>query len=166
MPFISITRLRVNSLLSLPAFLWQTLGSLRQSQRSRGFLGGRVLREARNTFWTVTAWDDDAAMNAFRTAGAHGQAMPKLLDWCDEASVAHWIQPTTELPTWLEAHRRMLAEGRLSKVSHPSPAHRPLFAAPGCIRPHPLRGAELCRRSAAPRKCRREISASRRFVAT
>ena len=122
MPFISITRLRVRSLLYLPAFLWQALGSLRQSQRSRGFLGGRVLREARNTFWTVTAWDDDAAMNAFRTSGAHGQAMPKLLDWCDEASVAHWIQPTTELPTRLEAHRRMLAEGRLSKVSHPSPA--------------------------------------------
>jgi len=48
--------------------------------------------------------------------------MPKLLDWCDEASVAHWIQPTTELPTWLEAHRRMVAEGRLSKVSRPSPA--------------------------------------------
>jgi hypothetical protein len=82
-----------------------------------------VLREARNTFWTVTAWDDDAAMNAFRTSGAHGQAMPKLLDWCDEASVAHWIQPTTELPTWLAAHRRMVAEGRLSKVNHPSPAH-------------------------------------------
>jgi hypothetical protein len=124
MPFISVTRLRVRSLLYLPAFLWQTMGSLRQSQRSAGFLGGRVLREARNTFWTVTAWDDDAAMNAFRTSGAHREAMPKLLDWCDEASVAHWIQPSTELPTWLEAHRRMVAEGRLSKVNHPSPAQQ------------------------------------------
>jgi hypothetical protein len=123
MPFISITRLRVRSLFYLPAFLWRTTGSLRQSQRSRGFLAGKVLREAKNVFWTATAWDDDAAMNAFRTSGAHGQAMPKLLDWCDEASVAHWIQPTTELPTWLEAHRRMVDEGRLSKVNHPSPAH-------------------------------------------
>jgi Domain of unknown function (DUF3291) len=123
MPFISITRLRVRSLFYLPAFLWRTTGSLRQSQRSRGFLGGRVTREARNTFWTVTAWDDDAAMNAFRTSGAHREVMPKLLDWCDEASVVHWIQPTAELPTWLEAHRRMVAEGRLSKVNHPSPAH-------------------------------------------
>jgi hypothetical protein len=123
MPFISITRLRVHSLFYLPAFLWRTTGSLRQSQRSRGFLAGKVLREAKNVFWTATAWDDDAAMNAFRTSGAHGQAMPRLLDWCDEASVAHWIQPTAELPTWLEAHRRMVAEGRLSKVNHPSPAH-------------------------------------------
>jgi hypothetical protein len=124
MPFISITRLRVRSLLYLPAFLWQTMGSLRQSQRSRGFLAGRVLREARNTFWTVTAWDDDVAMNSFRTSGAHREAMPKLLDWCDEASVAHWSQPTAELPTWLEAHHRMVAEGRLSKVNHPSAAQQ------------------------------------------
>ena len=122
MPFISVTRLRVRSLFYLPAFIWQAMGSLRQSQRSRGFLTGRVLHEARNTFWTVTAWDDDAAMNAFRTSGAHREAMPKLLEWCDEASVAHWIQPNAELPSWLEAHRRMVAEGRLSKVNHPSPA--------------------------------------------
>ena len=110
MPFISVTRLRVRSLLYLPAFIWQAMGSLRQSQRSRGFLAGRVLHEARN------------AMNAFRTTGAHRDAMPKLLEWCDEASVAHWIQPNAELPSWLEAHRRMVAEGRLSKVNHPSPA--------------------------------------------
>src|SRR3984957_434918 len=122
MPFISVTRLRVRSLLYLPAFLWQTMGSLRQSQRSRGFLAGRVLHEARSTFWTVTAWDDDAAMNAFRTSGAHREAMPKLLDWCDEASVAHWIQRSAALPSWLEAHPRLVAEGRVSKVSHPSPA--------------------------------------------
>jgi|SRR5271156_4413563 len=122
MPFISVTRLRVRSLLYLPAFVWRAMGSLRQSQRSRGFIQGRVMRETKNAFWTVTAWDDDAAMSAFRTSGAHREAMPKLLDWCDEASVAHWTQPTAELPTWLEAHRRMVAEGRLSKVSHPTPA--------------------------------------------
>jgi hypothetical protein len=121
MIFISATRLRVRSLLFLPQFVWRTFQSVGQTERSPGFLGGKVLREARNTFWTVTSWNDAEAMNAFRVSGAHRVAMPSLIDWCDEASVVHWLQDTAQLPTWAEAHRRMLAEGRHSKVSHPSP---------------------------------------------
>lgn len=48
------------------------------------------------------------------------KAMPKLLEWCDEASVGHWAQASAELPGWAEAHQKMAAEGRVSKVSHPS----------------------------------------------
>ena len=54
--------------------------------------------------------------------GAHMKAMPKLLDWCDEASYVHWQQEGAELPSWAEAHRRMVTDGTLSKVKHPSPA--------------------------------------------
>jgi hypothetical protein len=49
--------------------------------------------------------------------------MPKLMHWCDEAATAHYTQDSATLPTWTEAHRRLLAEGRKSKVRHPSPAH-------------------------------------------
>jgi hypothetical protein len=61
-------------------------------------------------------------MNAFRTSGAHRAAMPKLLDWCDEASVVHWNQEAAALPTWLDAHGRMVEKGKPSKVKHPSAA--------------------------------------------
>ena len=122
MTFISVTRLRVRSLGYLPQFVWRTLQSMRQTRRAYGFMGGKLLREAKNTFWTVTAWEDEAAMNAFRISGAHRGAMPRLLNWCDEASVVHWNQETLELPTWLEAHRRMVKEGKLSKVNQPSSA--------------------------------------------
>ena len=122
MTFISVTRLRVRSLGYLPLFAWRTFQSMRETQRAPGFVGGKVLRDAKNTFWTITAWEDERAMNAFRTSGAHRGAMPKLLDWCDEASVVHWNQETLELPTWPEAHRRMVKEGKLSKVNHPSSA--------------------------------------------
>jgi heme-degrading monooxygenase HmoA len=123
MPFVSVTRLRVRSLFYLPQFIVWALKSSRQARRAEGFLGGRLLREARNAFWTLTVWRDDAAMNAYRTQGAHRGAMPKLLESCDEASVVHWTQETPDLPSWLGVHERMAKEGRPSKVNHPSPAH-------------------------------------------
>jgi quinol monooxygenase YgiN len=122
MAFISVTRLRIRSVFYLPQFIWHTLKSQRQVARSAGFLGGRLMRDPGNAFWTVTAWKDEAAMRAYRGSGAHMKAMPKLLDWCDEASIAHWEQNGAGLPEWSEAHRRMVAEGRMSKVRHPSQA--------------------------------------------
>ena len=124
MAFISVTRLRVRSFFFLPQFMWGAIRSANQAERSAGFLGGKIVRMPRNVFWTVTAWETEAAMNAYRIAGAHLQAMPKLLKWCDEAAVAHWSQDSAKLPSWQEAHRRMVVEGRLSRVNHPSAAQR------------------------------------------
>jgi len=56
-------------------------------------------------------------------SGAHKAAMTHLIHWCDEASVAHWIEPEASLPSWEEADRRMRSSGRPSKVKHPSPNH-------------------------------------------
>ena len=71
MPLISATRLRVRSVAYLPAFLWDTFKSARQAERSPGFLGGRLLVNTKYVFWTMTAWEDEFAMNAYRTGGAH-----------------------------------------------------------------------------------------------
>jgi hypothetical protein len=122
MALISATRLRVRSLIYLPQFFWATFKSMRQAERSIGFLGGRLLVNSKNVFWTVTAWKDEAAMSAYRTSGAHRKAMPKLLNWCNEAAVVHWTQESSEIPFWQEVHQRMADEGRPSKVYHPSPA--------------------------------------------
>ncbi len=89
-------------------------------QRAPGFIGGRLFRESNNAFWTATVWEDEPAMKAYRSSGAHLKAMPKLLEWCDEASIGHWEQESSELPSWAKAHQKMVAEGRLSKVKHPS----------------------------------------------
>jgi hypothetical protein len=122
MALVSVTRLRVRSVWYLASFFWRNMKIMRQVQRSSGFLGGMLLIEAKKVFWTLTAWEDGAAMNVFRTQGAHGGVMPKLLDWCDEAALVHWTQLTDVLPSWQEAHYRMMKEGRPSKVRHPSPA--------------------------------------------
>ena len=124
MPHVSITRLRVRSWKYLPAFLVAALRSALQARRAKGNLGVGMLREARNTFWTRSLWTDEAAMRAFMVSGAHRMIMPRLLEWCDEASVARWTQDPAQQPTWEEVHRRMQRDGRTSKVNHPSEAHR------------------------------------------
>lgn len=121
MPHISLTRLRIRSLRFLPLFAWHAIRSNRQVQRAPGFLLGSLLPDRQWTFWTMTAWDSPESMRAYMISGAHKTAMPRLLYWCDEASVAHWAQPDASLPTWAEADHRMRTTGRPSKVLHPSP---------------------------------------------
>ena len=123
MPFISITRLRVRSPWYLPRFFWHAIRSQTQAKTASGNLGLSLLNDAHLTFWTKSAWTDDKAMRAFMMSGPHRAAMPALLDICDEASLAHWVQDSPTLPDWQEAHRRLVAEGRKSKVRNPSPAH-------------------------------------------
>lgn len=120
MAFISVTRLRLRSARFLIPFTIYSLMSSSQARRSRGNLGVRLLRDANRAFWTLTAWQKDEDMRSFMVAGTHRRAMPKLLDWCDEAAVAHWIQDTSELPGWEQAHRKLVEQGRPSKVRFPS----------------------------------------------
>ena len=120
MPFVSVTRLRLRSARYLIPFMIYALMSSRQARRSRGNLRVKFLRDANRAFWTLTAWQKDEDMRSFMTAGSHRRAMPKLLDWCDEASVAHWGQETAELPGWDQAYRKLVEQGRSSKVRFPS----------------------------------------------
>ena len=130
MSFISITRLRIRSIRFLPAFALHTMRSRNQVRHAPGFQGGSLLLDRAWTFWTMTAWDGQDSMRRYMTNGAHRMAMPHLLDWCDEASVVHWTQPETILPSWAEADRRMRESGRPSKVHHPSPRHATLTYRP------------------------------------
>lgn len=131
MTFISVTRLRIRSVWFMPRFALHAINSQRQCRQAQGFLGGSLLPDRKLTFWTMTLWQDQAAMRAYMAAGAHLKAMPKLQKWCDEASVVHWTQDDSTPPSWEEADQRMRTLGRPSKVRHPSVKHASLgFAAP------------------------------------
>ena len=70
-------------------------------------------------------------MRRWRSAGAHGRAMPRLVEWCDEASVVRWDQPDgASFPTWPDCGRQMAGEGSASRVRHPSGPQK-AGAAPG-----------------------------------
>ena len=122
MALISVTRLHLRSVRFAPGFIWHTFMSARQARRAPGFLGGVLAGDRAFGSWTITAWADEAAMRAYRNTDAHFRAMPKLLRWADEAAFVHWRQDNPTLPAMEEALRRLVAEGRLSKVQHPSPA--------------------------------------------
>lgn len=124
MAVVSVTRLRVRSWRFMPGFIFSALRIGKQTAEAEGCLAAKVFRDRRNAFWTLTCWESETAMKAFMAAGPHGAAMRKLMEWCDEASVAHWVQEGSELPSWGEAHRRMLRHGRASKVNHPSDAQK------------------------------------------
>jgi hypothetical protein len=121
---IAVTRLRLRSARFLLPFLWYALRSARQARGWPGNRGTRFRRSCGLRFWTVTAWQEEAALNAYRVASPHREAMPRLLGWCDEAALAHWQQENDTLPTWEEAAARLRAGGRLSKVQCPSPDQR------------------------------------------
>jgi Domain of unknown function (DUF3291) len=128
--------------------LWRTLAAQRQVARAPGFVGGRLLVDVHRTYWTLTVWESEAAMRAFRGSGAHARVMPRLVDWCDEASYAHWTPTDGSVPTWTEAYRHLVGEGKLTRVAHPSRDHEArYFPEP---RLQPLVGQEL--RPAGARK--------------
>ena len=140
MTFISVTRLRIRAIRFLPGFALLAMRTGDQVRRAPGFAGGAILSDRGWTFWTMTAWDDEVSMRRYIAVGSHRVAMPRLIDWCDEASVVHWTQPDAALPTWVEADRRMRAEGRTSRVRHPSPHHAALaYRAPRLAAGAPLR---------------------------
>jgi quinol monooxygenase YgiN len=134
MALLSITRLRVRSWRFLPGFLWYAVRSARQAQRSQGYLGGKTYGDARLTFWTASAWQDEAAMKAYRSAEPHLRAMRKLAHWCDEASVAHWTTDRVILPSLEEVYRLMRERGRPSRVENPSPEHQAMAMDPPVAR--------------------------------
>ncbi len=137
--FVSITRLRIRSLRFMPSFALQTVSTMRQVTQADGFLGGSLLPDRRWTFWTMTVWRDATAMRAYMKTGSHLKAMPKLMQWCDEASVVHWEQDDAEAPSWTTADQRMRVEGRPSKVRWPSTGHGTLvYREPKASRARPI----------------------------
>jgi hypothetical protein len=62
-------------------------------------------------------------MRAYRNGGSHLRAMPRLLEWCDEASYAHWPDPATAPPSGASVYEHMLASGKTSKVRWPTARH-------------------------------------------
>lgn len=112
MPVISVTRLHVRSWRHVPSALAATLAAAWQARAAPGNVAVSVLSSTYDSYWTRTAWQDEASMMAYVHAGVHRRVMSRLLRWCDESSVVHWHDGAARLPAWDEAHRRLSEQGR------------------------------------------------------
>jgi len=122
-PLISVTRLRLRSIVFLLPFALRASRINRQAVTTPGCQGARTRKTRGLAFWTLTVWDDEKSMRSFVAGAPHREVMPKLSNWCDEAAVAHWTQDSGAMPEWDAATKRLLESGRLLRVAHPSDAH-------------------------------------------
>jgi quinol monooxygenase YgiN len=123
MSLVSLTRLRVRSWRQLPEFVLHTARTAYRARRDDGCVAVELLRDSGRVFWTRTVWRNAAAMREFFDSPAHRRAMSVLVRLCDEAAVASWKEPSAQLPSWDESHRRMQRDGRPSQISAASPDH-------------------------------------------
>lgn len=126
MPIVSVTRFRARARRFLPLFMFHAQRSLVQVRRADGYLAGAVRCDRDRAYWTLTVWRDARAMLGYVGSGAHRNAMPRLLDWGEEASTVHWEQDGPDLPDWQQAVSRMRREGRALPLRHPGPDHADL----------------------------------------
>jgi hypothetical protein len=123
MPLIVVTRLRLRDPAYFDDFFAAAVAVVEQAQKSAGNLGADVLAEAGNTYWTRTAWQGREAMEAFVGAQPHLHTMDQIDEWCDEATFIDWEQPGGDLPDWQTGYQRIVAEGHVSNLTHPSDAN-------------------------------------------
>ncbi|MER5602203.1 DUF3291 domain-containing protein [Streptomyces sp. NPDC002265] len=108
-PLVMASRLELRSLWSVPGFLLLSLVVLRQARRSPGLIGTSLRAEPlRRTFWTLSAWRDQEALNAFDRTGPHARSVRRLRPGTRSSVFVFWSTERDRLPvTWDEARRRL-----------------------------------------------------------
>jgi hypothetical protein len=120
MNLVSVTRLRLRKIRFLPGFAWFAILSSIQSKKAEGNLETLTVKDRGLVFWTITVWRNLETMRAFRNSGNHRTAMPKLVEWCDEATYVHWEQESDTAPDLSTAYTKLVNEGVVTKVKYPS----------------------------------------------
>ena len=83
----------------------------RQLGDARGLVGySKLGRPWVRRFWTLSAWEDEAALADFIHAGSHARAMTELPPRMGPTRFVRWMLPGSVLPpTWDDALRRWAA---------------------------------------------------------
>lgn len=98
-----------------PAFLAQSIRAWRQARRSPGVLWVTLRAQPlRRTYWTLSAWTDQAALYAFARAEPHRTVMKRTRPRARTATFRFWTADAGQLTPdllWAEAERRISAPG-------------------------------------------------------
>jgi quinol monooxygenase YgiN len=91
----------------LPFFLY-TAQVVKQLASAEGLLGYSVLaRPFSKRFWTLSAWNSEAALRTFVNHPPHVRIMTALTPYMDKTDFVRWMVKGSELPLqWDDALRR------------------------------------------------------------
>jgi heme-degrading monooxygenase HmoA len=110
---VMASKFELTSAWRTPAFMTQAIRAWRQARRSPGVLGVTLRAQPlRRTYWTLSAWTDEAALNAFARAEPHRTIMTRVRPWAKTATFRFWAASADELipaRLWPEAERRISA---------------------------------------------------------
>ncbi|MER6347510.1 DUF3291 domain-containing protein [Streptomyces sp. NPDC001595] len=108
-PVVMASRLELKSLLSVPRFFLLSLVVFRQVRRSPGLIGASLRAEPlKRTFWTLSAWRDQAALEAFNRTDPHAKSVRGLRPAMKGSVFVFWNAEADQLPVdWDEARRRL-----------------------------------------------------------
>src|ERR1043165_3851165 len=73
MRLVAVTRLRIRAARFVLPFGWYTWRSFRQANNAPGNRGAKVRRAQGFAFWTLTVWENEAAMKDYRIKPPHLQ---------------------------------------------------------------------------------------------
>jgi quinol monooxygenase YgiN len=95
----------------IPQFLLHTARIIGQLRKSSGLLGYSLRAELRaKRFWTLSAWQDEAALQIFVRTQPHSHTMRAMLPRMGTTRFTRWTVKGSELPDELAGGTNTLAE--------------------------------------------------------
>ena len=106
---VMASRLQLRSMRDVPAFLWAAMRIRRQMLDSPGALGvSLIAKPLKRTFWTLSAWQNQAALSATIGRQPHRDVMQRFRPKMAGSRFITWTVPMSALtPNWPEALRRL-----------------------------------------------------------
>jgi len=103
-----LTDLPLRRIRHLPGFVLHTLSIAVQLRRTPGLLGYSFLaRVLRMRFWTLSVWEDEAALGEFVRRDAHREARLALAGRMGRPRFVRWKVPGSRVPpSWRDALER------------------------------------------------------------
>jgi len=106
---VLLSYLPLKSYFRVPPFFLYTAQVMKQLASAQGVLGYSLLaRPLRKQFWTLSAWENAEALQAFVQHPPHVRIMEALTSHMDRTKFVRWTVKGSQLPLrWEEALRRI-----------------------------------------------------------
>jgi hypothetical protein len=106
----------------IPVFVSATMAIRAQLLQADGLIGYALNAHlTRKTFWTVSAWDSQDALDAFSRADPHRSRVSAIRPRMRPTTFTFWTAPGADLPvSWTEVRRR-IADTERERIGQTGP---------------------------------------------